>query len=94
MQQPATKQQLALHPSVPDKRTEVSQPRQSTISTMGKRLPKYTQKYDSSTIITGEIMTMNTRISRRTEIFAKAEVFDPYTMYIHQVMKENDATQF
>ena len=39
-------------------------------------------------------MATNMRISRRTEIYAKKAVSDPDTMYFHQAMKENDATQF
>ena len=34
------------------------------------------------------------RISRRTEIYAKAAVSDPYTIYFYQEMKEDDATHF
>ena len=39
-------------------------------------------------------MAMNKRMSIRTEIYCKAAVSDPDNMYFHQVMKENDATQF
>ena len=39
-------------------------------------------------------MVTNMRISIRTEIFSKLSVSDPDTMYFHQAMKENDATQF
>ena len=37
---------------------------------------------------------MNIITYRRTKIYIKASVSDPYTMYFHQAMKENDATQF
>ena len=39
-------------------------------------------------------MAMNMRIYRRTKIYAKEEVSNPDTIYFHQAMKENDATQF
>ena len=37
-------------------------------------------------------MTIHTRITRRTGIYSKSEVYDPDTVYFHQEMKENDAT--
>ena len=39
-------------------------------------------------------MAIRMRIYRRTKIYAKAEVYDPDTMYFLQKMKENDDTQF
>ena len=39
-------------------------------------------------------MVPKTRTSRITEIYAKAEVYDPDTMYFYQETKENGATQF
>ena len=39
-------------------------------------------------------MVVNMRISRRTEIYVKAEVSDPDTMHFHQAMKVNYSTQF
>ena len=39
-------------------------------------------------------MATNTVISRRTNIYAKAAVSDPDTMYFQQAMEENDSTQF
>ena len=39
-------------------------------------------------------MAINIIISRRTEIYAKAEVSDPDNIYFHQSMKKNDTTKF
>ena len=38
-------------------------------------------------------MDTNTQITTRFRIYIKSEVSDPDTMYFHQEMKENDATQ-
>ena len=39
-------------------------------------------------------MKINIIISRKAKLYAKAVVYDPYTMYVHQAMKKNEATQF
>ena len=39
-------------------------------------------------------MATNTRISRRTKIYAKKEGFDTDNMYFNQEMKANDAARF
>ena len=83
MQHFAPEQQPAVHPSVPYKHTEDIQLRQSNISKMGQRLPTYVEEYALFTIVPGDIITMNMRISGRTKIYSKAALSDPDTIYFH-----------
>ena len=62
------------------------------IKNLGQRFPTYSQEYDSIDTVSGEIMSMNTILPRRTEIYANALVSDTDTMYFFQAMKENDDT--
>ena len=92
MHQPSPEHQTKFHSSVPDNLTDANQPRRSTRSNLGQRFPTYSQEYDSIDTVSGEIMSMNTILPRRTEIYANALVSDTDTMYFFQAMKENDDT--
>ena len=94
MQQPIPEQQPAVYPSATEKHTEANQPRRIFVSNLVQRLPTHAQEYSSVTIIPGEIVSMNMRIYRITEIYYKTALSDTDNIYFHQAMKENDATRF